>query len=60
MTDFDGVMIRVRQWLDMSCESAKTSINQFMESEGFYSELDFKLLECSESAEEAIGVLFGI
>ena len=56
----DALMVHIRAWLDMSFETAKTSINHFMVDEGGYSDLDFKLLEHSESTEEAIGLVFGI
>jgi hypothetical protein len=54
------LMTSVRTWLAMATADAKAAIRNFMDSEGIYSALDYKLLEVSETTDEAIGLVFGV
>ena len=54
------IMPKVREWLALPLDQAKASIVSYMKDEGIYEKLDFELVDVSESAEEAIGLVFGI
>ena len=54
------LMPHIRQWLAMPVEQAKDAITKFMKDEGGYARLDFDFVQCSETAEDAIGLVFGI
>jgi len=54
------LMTNVRKWLDMGTAEAKKEIKTHMDNEGVFQQLDYEFLELSETAEEAIGLVFGV
>jgi hypothetical protein len=50
----------VYAWLAMPFEDAKASLREHMATDGDHSQLDFDLLDCSESIEECIEIVFGV
>ncbi len=54
------MMPLVRSWVEMPLDQAKASIKSHMEADGDFKQTDYELLNVSESAEEAIGVIFGL
>lgn len=56
----DNVMVNIRMWLAMPLDKAKASIVEYMDWCEIYEKLDYELVEVSETAEEAIGAVFGI
>ena len=55
-----SIMPLIRTWLSMPLDSAKPAMRAFMLLEGEHSALDFDLLDCSETVEESIGLIFGV
>lgn len=44
----------------MPWADAKAAMGDYMEEEGGYTKLDFELVEVSEDAEEALGLVFSL
>lgn len=55
-----ATMQSVQKWIDMPVDQAKEEMKKHMDKEGGFSNLDYELLEVSESIEEAIGAVYGI
>lgn len=47
-------------WLAMPLDKAKASIVEYMDWCDIYEKLDYELVELSETADEAIGLVFGV
>ncbi len=58
--EVEKLMTSVRKWLAMDTESAKKEILSHMDNEGVYQKLDYDFVNLSETAEEAIGLVFGV
>jgi hypothetical protein len=59
-TDPDAAMVHIRKWYAMPFGQAKVLMKAYMDDEGGYSTLDYDILAGSETAEEAIGAIFGV
>lgn len=57
---FSDVMLNIRTWLTMPLDKAKVSIVEYMDWCEIYEKLDYDLVALSETAEEAIGLVFGV
>lgn len=55
-----ALMPQIRSWSSMPIDQAKAAMKAHMESEGGFSKLDYELVDCSLSVDEAVGVVYGI